>query len=102
MQTQKQHNEEGFAFVLEIIVVAMVLSAVGFGFFQYSQHSKSSASKNAPVSAEKVAADVNESIVKSANVEVQESVDADALGDELQAADAASADSEGGIDESSF
>ncbi len=102
MQKIDQHNEQGFAFILELVVVAMVLSAVGFGLFQYSNHTKQAASVQAPVSAVKAASDVNASIEKSANIDVSESMGADALAGELETADSASSDVEGGIDENSF
>jgi len=95
-------NEQGFALVLELVVVALVLSAVGYGLFQYHSHTSGTASVKAPVTALKAADDLNSSLVKSANIDVTESTGADALGDELQAADAAGADAEGGIDENSF
>lgn len=102
MQKIDQHNEQGFAFILELVVVAMVLSAVGFGLFQYSQHSKQVASVQTPASAVTTANEVNSSLEKSANIEVKESVGADALADELDDTDDASSDLEGGISESSF
>ena len=102
MQKSDQHNEQGFAFVLELVVVAMVLSAVGFGLYQYHNHTNAGVATKAPVTALSTANDVNESLVKSANIEVKESVGADALGDQLQAADSEGADAEGGLDESSF
>ena len=102
MYRQNKLNEEGFALVLELVVVVMVLSAVGFGLFQYSNHSKVASSVKAPSTAVTAATDVNVALEKSASLDAAESTGADALGDELQSADAASADVEGGIDEASF
>lgn len=102
MHTKIQKNEQGFALVLELIVVALVLSAVSFGVYNYRSHTSGSAASKAPAAALTVANDVNSSLIKSASVDVNESTGADALGDELQSVDSASAGAEGGIDENSF
>lgn len=102
MQKSEQHNEQGFAFILELVVVAMVLSAVGFGLYQYKNHTNANVATKTPVTALSTANDVNDSLVKSANIEASESTSADDLANELESADSASADIEGGIDESTF
>jgi hypothetical protein len=100
MQKLDQHNEQGFAFILELVVVAMVLSAVGFGLYQYKNHTN--VATKTPVTTLSTASDVNASLVKSAAIEESESASADSLADQLQAADAEGADAQGGLDESSF
>lgn len=95
-------NEAGFALVLELVVVALVLSAVGFGIYNYRTHTNVAVSEKTQSPTAKAATDINDSLVKSANIEVTESTGADSLGDELQASDAATADVEGGVDENSF
>ncbi|MEO7617686.1 MAG: hypothetical protein ABIS59_02485 [Candidatus Saccharibacteria bacterium] len=102
MRTKIQKNEEGFALVLELIVVALVLSAVGVGVYNYHSHTSGVASEKTQNVAVKAAADINDSLTKSADIETKESTGADALGDQLEATDAATADVEGGVDENSF
>lgn len=102
MHTKIQKNEQGFALVLELIVVALVLSAVGFGVYNYNSHTAVSVSEKTQNVAVKAASDINDNLVKSADIETNESTGADALGNQLQATDAASVDVEGGVDENSF
>lgn len=100
MGNNNTNNDEGFALVLELVVVAMVLSAVGFGVYQYN--TKSNVGTRAQVSTVSSAADVNAAIVKSADLEVTESNGVDALGDEIQATEEASLSIQGGVDENSY
>ena len=102
MRNITSKNEAGFALVLELVVVALVLSAVGFGVYNYKTHTGVVASEKVQNPTAKAATDLNDSLVKSANIEVSESTGADSLGDELEASDAATADVEGGVDENSF
>ncbi len=102
MHTQNKNNEDGFGLALELIVVAVVLSAIGFGAYQYSHHTKEAASVQVEPPAIKAASDVNSSLEKSASLDVQESTDADELTGELNNIDTASEDLEGGVNESSF
>ena len=100
MRTDISKNEQGFALVLELVVVVLVLTAVGVGLYQY--HSHSTVATKTPATAVSKADDVNEALIKSANIEANDSTNAEAMSDELKAADAAGADTEGGIDEGLF
>lgn len=102
MQAPIETNESGFALVLELVVVALVVTAVGFGFYQYSQHSGQVAT--VPTSKNVSAVDdANAAIEKSVNAEVTQSNSTDVLASELADTDAsASSELEGGISESSF